>query len=61
MAIDGSTEYRGIGYSITDLKNGKWRWKLHPKKPDISSSGEAPTHDDAVAGAKRAIDAGWSH
>jgi hypothetical protein len=59
--MEGSTEYRKIGYSITDLGNGKWQWKLHPKKEadamtPIISGEISGTHDEAVAAAKKEID-----
>lgn len=60
--MDGSTFYREIGYSVTALGNGRWQWKLYPKKvPDVLRtvvSGEiSGTFDDAVVAAKAAIDA----
>lgn len=66
-AMNGSTEHRGVGYSITDLGNGNWRWKLHPKKKaqgamvevtPITSGEISGTRDEAVAAAKRAIEDG---
>jgi len=52
--------YKGILYSIADLGNGKWRWKLHPKlvPNQVSTivSGEADSHDDAITEAEAAID-----
>jgi hypothetical protein len=54
--------YRGIGYSVSDLGNGKQRWKLHPKlkfgneATPIISEEISGTYDDAVAAAKKTID-----
>ncbi len=59
--MNGSTKYRGIGYSTTNLGNGRWRWTLHPEKEvGVLTSvifGEiAGTRDKAVAAAKKEID-----
>ncbi|MGD0109643.1 MAG: hypothetical protein ABSC06_37305 [Rhodopila sp.] len=62
VKLDESSFHRDVGYSISDLGNGKWQWKLHPKlKPgsEVASiiSGEiSGTHDEAVVAAKAAID-----
>jgi hypothetical protein len=62
--MEGSTVHRGIGYSISDLGDGKWRWKLHPKKEpgrsemtSIISGDIVGTRDEAIEAAKKAIDA----
>ena len=62
--MNASTDHRGIGYSTADLGKGRWRWTLHPKKP-VGALTEAKIHtrevsgtrDDAIAAAKKAIDA----
>jgi hypothetical protein len=61
------TEHRGVGFSISELGEGRYRWKLHPKKPTpvpdvitltkIESGEVSGTWDDAVAEARKAIDA----
>jgi hypothetical protein len=62
VQLDEGSFHRGVGYSITDLGSGKWRWKLHPKLKPTSEltpiiSGEiSGTCDVAAAAAKAAID-----
>jgi hypothetical protein len=55
------TEHRGVGYSLTDLGNGAWRWATHTSTlghpSSVIESGEVSgTHDDAMRAAKAAID-----
>ena len=53
--------HRGIGYSLSDKRNGNRSWKLHPVKvadvlsPTVSRE-VSGTQDDAVAAALTAID-----
>jgi hypothetical protein len=63
VQLDGSSIHQGVAYSVADIGNGKWRWKLHR---EITVTGElvpiisgevSGTHDAAVAAAKAAIDA----
>ena len=62
--LEGSTFYRGVGYSINALGDGQWRWKLHSPKNGPGWNEAAPvesgdivgTRDDAIAAAKNAID-----
>ena len=55
------TEHRGVGYSLTDLGNGAWRWATHPstlgRASSVVESGQiSGTHTDAINAAKAAID-----
>ena len=54
-------EYREIGYSIGEIGNGKWDWKLHPKLVNDGVMweiihGQADTREKAIQAAKAAID-----
>jgi hypothetical protein len=62
--MKGSTEHRGIAYSISGHGNGLWRWKLHPKiapgkagaLSPISAGQISGTRAECVAAAEKAID-----
>jgi hypothetical protein len=56
------TKHRGIGFSVVEFGENRWRWTLHPRMvPGTLSkieSGELfGKREDAVAAAKKAIDA----
>ena len=61
--MEGSTFYRGVGYSISDLGDGKWRCKLHPKietggseMTSVDSGDIVGTRDEAIKVAQKVID-----
>lgn len=52
--------YRGIRYCVTEPRQGRWKWEIHPPecvKGWAKASGEVDgQRDDAVAAAKRHIE-----
>jgi hypothetical protein len=57
------TEYRGVSITIPRTDDGAWRWEANYKRrgrylpvPFTVPRPAYKTHDDAVAGAKQAID-----
>ena len=54
-------KYRGIEYSVVDMGNVRWRWRIHPtKESDVFrtfTAGEVfGVQRDALAAAEAAID-----
>jgi hypothetical protein len=62
--MSSTSEYRGISYAIPRTDDGAWRWVIYPRR-DVKrlAAVNAPprpvygTYIEAVAAAKRAIDA----